>query len=117
MRSTGWCGNGCTAFPLRSARKPTSRPASGPAGLAFAAAFGAAILLMALYHYPQPIRPGISYKWAAYGVPGMAFAFALVAIFAAFTPLRMRGKLWTVIGVLIATLSVLFFLWAAIHFG
>jgi hypothetical protein len=87
-------------------------------GVAFAAAaFGAAILLMALYHYPQPIRPGISYKWAAYGVPGMAFAFALVAIFAAFTPLRMRGKLWTVIGVVIATLSVLFFLWAAIHFG
>jgi len=87
-------------------------------GVAFAAAaFGAAILLMALYHYPQPSRPSISYKWAEYGVPGMAFAFALVAIFAAFSPVRMRGKLWTVLGVLIATLSVLFFLWAAYHFG
>jgi hypothetical protein len=87
-------------------------------GVAFAAAaFGAAILLMALYHYPQPSKPGISYKWAEYGVPGVAFVFALVAIFAAFSPVRMRGKLWAIIGVFIATLSVLFFLWAAYHFG
>ena len=87
-------------------------------GVAFAAAaFGAAILLMALYHYPGPHNPGVRYKAAEYGVPGVAFAFALVAIFAAFSPLRMRGKLWTVIGVLIATLSVVFFLLAAIQFG
>jgi hypothetical protein len=86
-------------------------------GVAFAAAaFGAAVLLMALYSYPRPSRPGISYKWAAYGVPGMAFAFALVAIFVAFGPMRVRGKLLAVIGVLTATLAVLFFLWAAFHF-